>query len=109
MKEIRTKQELDEILNSGDNKLVLVKAWAGYCQPCKTLGRTLLDIEGGYANDYIFLGLDCEESDEDLVSWLGVFNLPTVVIFKNGEEVFRRSGLLTRDQLTNLLNELKNK
>ena len=109
MKEIRTKQELNEILNSGDNKLVLLKAWAGYCQPCKILGRTLLDIEGGYANDYVFLGLDCEEGDDDVVSFLSIYNLPTIIIFKKGEEVFRKSGLLTRAQLTSLLDELKSK
>lgn len=109
MKEIRTKQELDEILNSGDNKLVLLKAWSDYCQPCKILGRTLLDIEGGYANDYVFLGLDCEEGDDDVVSFLSIFNLPTIIIFKKGEEVFRKSGLLTRAQLTSLLDNFKGK
>lgn len=109
MKEIRTKQELDEILNSGDSKKTFIKIGAPWCAPCGKIQRTILDIEGGYPNDYIFLEVDADESDEDLVSWLSVFNLPTIVIFKNGEELYRRSGLLTRDQLTNLLNELKNK
>ena len=109
MKEIRTKQELDEILNSGDSKKICIKIGAPWCGPCSQIQRTILDIEGGYANDYIFLEVNVEESDEDLVSWLSVFNLPTTVIFKGQEELYRRSGLLTRDQLTNLLNELKNK
>lgn len=107
MKEIRTKQELNEILGSG--KSAFIKIGAPWCNPCKTLGRTILDIEGGYIEDYDFYEVNADEADEDLVSWLSVFNLPTIVIFKNSEEVFRRSGLLTRDQLTNLLNELKNK
>ena len=109
MKEIRTKQELDEILNSGDSKRVFIKIGAPWCNPCKQIQRTILDIEGGYSNDYIFFEVNAEESDEDVVSWLSVFNLPTIVIFKGQEELYRRSGLLTRDQLTNLLNELKNK
>lgn len=109
MKEIRTKQELDEILNSGDSKLVLVKIFGDFCQPCKILGRTLLDIEGAYTNDYIFLEANGELADDQLIGSLSIFNLPTIVIFKNGEELYRRSGLLTREQLTNLLNELKNK
>ena len=107
MKEIRTKQELDEILNSGDNKRIFIKIGAPWCNPCKQLQRTILDIEGGHTNDYMFFEVDVDESDEDLVSWLGVFNLPTIVIFKNGEEVFRRSGLLTRPQLTQVLDEHK--
>lgn len=108
MKEIKTKQELDEILGSS-SKNILLKVGAPWCNPCRILGRTLLDIEGGYTNDYIFLETDGELADDQLIGSLSIFNLPTIVIFKNGEELYRRSGLLTREQLTNLLNELKDK
>lgn len=109
MKEIRTKQELDEILSSENNKKIFIRVHADWCAPCQVLGRTILDIEGGYSNDYLFLEVNVDESDEDLVSRLSVFNLPTIVIFKGYEELFRRSGLLSRLQMTNLLDELKNK
>lgn len=108
MKEIRTKQELDEIINSGNNKMVLAKIYADWCQPCKLLGRTLLDIEGAYTDDYVFLEVNADESDE-LIGRLGVYNLPTIVIFKGQDEIYRHSGLLTRAQITSLLLELKNK
>lgn len=108
MKEIRTKQELEEILSSGDSKKICIKIGAPWCGPCGQIQRTILDIEGGYSNDYTFLEVDADQSD-DLVSYLGIYNLPTIVIFKGYEELFRRSGLLSRLQMTNLLDELKNK
>ena len=106
MKEVKTKQELNEVLSSGNNKKIFIRIHANWCQPCKVLGRTILDIEGGYSNDYIFLEVDADQSD-DLVSYLGIYNLPTIVIFKGQEEVFRKSGLLTRAQLTTILNNFK--
>lgn len=109
MKEIKTKQELEEILSSGDNKAVLVKIYADWCQPCKLLGRTLLDIEGAYTDDYIFIETNADEAEDTLIGRLGVYNLPTIVIFKGQDEIYRHSGLLTRAQITSLLSELKNK
>lgn len=107
MKEIKTKQELMDALSN--SKPVFLKVGADFCSPCKLLGRTLLDIEGGYANDYEFLEVNSEEAEDSLIGFLAVYNLPTIVIFKGQDIVFRHSGLLTREQLTNLLNELKNK
>ena len=109
MKEIRTKQELDEILSSENNKKIFIRVHADWCAPCQVLGRTILDIEGGYSNDYLFLEVNADEADE-LVSRLSVFNLPTIVIYdKKGEEIFRKSGLLTRAQLTTILDNFKGK
>lgn len=107
MKEIKTKQELTNALSN--SKPVFVKIGAPWCNPCRILERTILDIEGGYANDYEFLEVDSENSEDELIGFLSVYNLPTIVIFKGQDIVFRHSGLLTREQLTNLLNELKNK
>ena len=104
MKEIRTTQELNEILGSG--KSAFIKIGAPWCGPCGQIQRTILDIEGGYTGDYDFYEVDADQSDE-LIGRLSVFNLPTIVIYnKKGEEVFRKSGLLSRLQLTNLLNDL---
>lgn len=106
MKEIRTTQELNEILGSG--KSAFIKIGAPWCGPCSQIQRTILDIEGGYSNDYLFLEINVDEADDELVSRLSVFNLPTIVIYdKKGEEVFRKSGLLTRAQLTTILDNFK--
>lgn len=106
MKEIKTKQELTDALGN-DSKPVFVKVGAPWCAPCGQIQRTLLDIEGGYANDYTFISIDTEQADEDLVSYLSVYNLPTIIIFSGQDIVFRHSGLLTRPQLTQILDEYK--
>ncbi len=110
MKEIRTKQELDEILSSENNKKIFIRVHADWCAPCQVLGRTILDIEGGYSNDYLFLEVDADEADDDIVNNLGIYNLPTIILYnKKGEEVYRCSGLLTKPQLASILNDYKNK
>lgn len=109
MKEIRTKQELEEILNSEDSKRIFIKIGAPWCGPCSQIQRTILDIEGAYTNDYIFLETNADEAEDTLIGRLGVYNLPTIVIFKGQDEIYRHSGLLTRAQITSLLSELKNK
>ena len=53
MKEIKTKQELEEILNSEDSKRICIKIGAPWCGPCSQIQRTILDIEGAYTDDYI--------------------------------------------------------
>lgn len=105
MKEIRTTQELNEILGSG--KSAFIKIGAPWCAPCSQLQRTLLDIESGYSNDYEFLEINTEEDDEALVSYLAIYNIPTSIIFKGGAEVFRYSGLLNRITLTQVLDKFK--
>lgn len=105
MKEIKTKQELLD--NLSDSKPVFVKIGAPWCAPCSQLQRTILDIEGGYSNDYEFLEINTEEADETLVSFLSVYNLPTTIIFKGQDIVYKHSGLLTRQQLTQTLDNFK--
>ena len=106
MKEIKTKQELLDTLNNS-SKPVFVKIGAPWCAPCGQIQRTLLDIEGGYANDYEFFEVDSEEAEDSLIGFLAVYNLPTIVIFKGQDIIFRHSGLLTRPQLTQILDEYK--
>lgn len=106
MKEIKTKQELDEILGSS-SKNIFLKVGADFCNPCKLLERTILDIESGYSNDYEFLEINTEEADEALVSYLAIYNIPTSIIFKGGAEVFRHSGLLNRITLIQVLDKFK--
>lgn len=108
MKEIRTKQELDEILNSESRK-VFAKTGTSWCNPCGQLQKIILDVEGAYLNDYLFVGIDCDESDDDLINLLSIYNLPTIIVFNGHEELYRRSGLLTRAQLTTILDNFKQK
>lgn len=99
--EIKTKEELDEITKSG---VSLIKVGASWCGPCNVTQKNIEGISDNY-KDVKFLDIDSEEADEELVSYLSVFNLPTILIFKDSEQVYRHVGLMNRAQLTTELNK----
>lgn len=101
MKEIKTKSELGENVKSG---VSLIKVGATWCAPCGVTQRNIESIEGNYSN-VKFLEIDADEADDNLVSYLSVFNLPTIIIYKNSEEVYRQIGLMNKNQLTETLNK----
>lgn len=108
MKEIRTTQELNEILGSG--KSAFIKIGAPWCNPCSIMSKTISNIEGDYIEDYNFCEINADEADDDIVNNLGIYNLPTIILYnKKGEEVYRCSGLLTKPQLVSILNDYKDK
>jgi len=99
--EIKTKEEFIENTKEG---ISLIKVGATWCGPCNVTQKNIESIDDDKYEDVKFLEIDAEEADE-LVSYLSVFNLPTVFIYKNSEEVFRHVGLLNKNQLIETLNK----
>ncbi len=99
--EIKTKAELEENIKSG---ISLIKVGAAWCGPCGVTQKNIEEISDNYEN-VKFLEIDSEEADDELISYLSVFNLPTILIFKDSEQVFRHIGLMNRAQLTTELNK----
>jgi thioredoxin 1 len=99
--EIKTKAELEENIKNG---VSLIKVGAAWCGPCNVTQKNIEGISDNY-KDVKFLDIDSEEADEELVSYLSVFNLPTILIFKDSEQVYRHVGLMNRAQLTTELNK----
>lgn len=100
MKEIKTKEELDEITKSG---VSLIKVGAAWCGPCGVTQKNIESIADNYEG-VNFIEVDAEEADE-LVSHLSVFNLPTIIIYKDSEPVYRHVGLMNKAQITEALNK----
>ncbi len=101
MKEIKTKQELEE--NTKDC-ITLIKVGATWCAPCGVAQKNIESIECNYST-VKFIEIDVEEADENLVSYLSIYSLPTLILYKNSEEVFRHLGLMNQKQLIELLNK----
>ena len=99
--EIKTKEEFIESTKDG---ISLIKVGATWCGPCNVTQKNIESLNDDY-EDVKFLEIDAEEADEELVSYLSVFNLPTIFIYKNSEEVFRNVGAMNKKQLTETLNK----
>lgn len=70
---------------------VLVDFWAEWCPPCRALGPTLEEVAVEYADRLKVVKVNVQEV-QDLPSQFGVMNIPTMILFKNGQEMTRIVG-----------------
>jgi thioredoxin 1 len=84
------------------NDLVLVDIWATWCGPCKLIAPLVDDISNIYQGRLSVGKLDADGSitdeegnvlsNKDIISELGVRNIPTLLLYKNGELVTNDEG-----------------
>ena len=67
---------------------VLVDFYADWCGPCKMLGEVLLELE-----DLNILKVNVDEHPE-IAKEYGVMSIPTLIIFKEGQEVNKNIGFM---------------
>lgn len=78
------------------DKPVLVDFYADWCGPCKLAAPIIDKLSAEYADKMIISKLDVDAFNE-IAREHGVMSIPTVVIFKNGEEVDRKIGFPGED------------
>ena len=82
--------------------VVMIDFFANWCGPCKMLSPILEQIVTGGEVDVTIAKLDIDESLE-IAKQFGVMSVPTMIIFKNGDEVERLVGLKQKSQIVELL------
>lgn len=98
MIEARTKTELEELVKTK----AIVKIGTSCCGPCGLVEKNLESIEASYPN-IIFVKIDAEECDEELLDKLNIRNVPTILLYDNGEVINKVCGVQTVDQLKEFL------
>ena len=97
-------QIIDEVLkNEG---LVVVDFFATWCAPCQMLAPVIVELEKKYGDEVEFYKVNIDES-EDVAIRYGVSSVPTLIFFKNGEEIDRQVGFADEDELSNWIEEMK--
>lgn len=109
MKEIKNKEELNEILQSAGENVVCVKYHAAWCGPCKVLNNIISKLESDGSTNAVFVGVDVDGADEDFVAEQGIRNIPVIQFYKNSELADKSVGLLSEQALLDKINEIKNK
>ena len=97
-------QIIDEVLkNEG---LVVVDFFATWCAPCQMFAPVLVELEKKYGDEVKFYKVNIDESEDAAIRY-GVSSVPTLIFFKDGEEIDRQVGFADEDELSNWIEEMK--
>lgn len=78
----------------------VVDFYATWCGPCKMFGPIF--EETSKEKDINFIKLDVDKASE-VAREYGVMSIPTIILFKNGEEVKRHTGFISKEDLNEFL------
>lgn len=95
-----TLENFDSVVN--DSLPVLVDFWAPWCGPCRSLSPIVDEVADELAGKITVAKCNVDDN-QDLAMKFGVMSIPTLVVFKNGEEIDRSVGALPKARLQALL------
>ncbi|MFP3593731.1 thioredoxin [Chryseobacterium sp. SIMBA_038] len=97
-----TDSSFAEILSKSKEQPVLVDFWAVWCGPCRTLGPIIEEVATDFDGKAIVGKVDVDNNQEISMQY-GIRNIPTVLIFRNGEVVDKIVGVAPKETIAEKL------
>jgi thioredoxin 1 len=84
---------------------VLVDFFAEWCGPCKMLAPILKQVKDEMGDGLKIVKIDVDKN-QDLAEKYQVRGVPTMLLFKNGKQVWRQSGVLQKNDIINVVRSM---
>lgn len=77
---------------------VLVDFYADWCGPCKMLSPILKQVKDELGEGVIIIKIDVDKNQK-IANKYGIRGVPTMLLFKNGKQLWRQSGVLQKEEI----------
>jgi thioredoxin 2 len=98
-----TDSTFDEVVVNSDIP-VIVDFWAPWCGPCQMMAPNFEKAATKFPLKTLFTKVNTE-NEQNLGARFGIRSIPTLIIFKDGKEVYRNSGALDENSLNKLVSQ----
>lgn len=92
--------KFQEVINA--SKPILVDFYAQWCGPCKTLSPILEDVKKEMKNSIGIIKIDVDKNPA-IAAKFQVKGVPTLIVFKQGKQLWRQSGVLRQGEIVELM------
>jgi thioredoxin 1 len=94
-----------DIINS--DKPVLIDFFATWCGPCQMLGPVLKQVKDSLGDRVSIIKLDVDKNQE-LAAMQQVRGVPTMMLYQRGQQLWRQSGVLSKEEIIQIILEKTN-
>lgn len=84
--------------------VAIIDFWATWCAPCRMMSPIMDELAEEAPDDVLIAKVNVDQ-EQQLAHEHGVMSIPTLVIFKNGEEIDRIVGVTSKDRLQSYYEE----
>ena len=94
--------KFSEIINQ--DKPVLIDFHAEWCGPCKMMSPILKQVKDSLGEAISIIKIDVDKN-QNLASKYQVRGVPTMMLFKEGKQLWRQSGVLQKEEIIDVINK----